>query len=45
MMNFTSVAGHIKSIKFKEEYSNWKTINPVILLDQAEIISYVDENN
>ena len=44
-MHFTSVAGHIKSIKFKEEYSNWKSIDPAVLLDSAEIISFVDEKN
>lgn len=42
-MSMTSVLGHIESIEFPNEYSNWSSVDPFQLL-QAPIISSFDSN-
>ena len=38
IIKITSVTGHIRELAFDPKYSNWNTVNPRILLTDAEIL-------
>jgi DNA topoisomerase-3 len=39
----TSVTGHIKSLLFHKRYASWSAIDPLLLLDDAEILNIDSE--
>ena len=43
-MLVTSVTGHLQSKAFTSKYSNWSTLNPQILIRDAEIEVRVEES-
>ena len=40
-MLFTSVTGHLMSLKYLDKYKNWNEWDPAIILSQAELQKYI----
>lgn len=42
-MLFTSVSGHLVSLKYLEKYKNWQQWDPYVILN-AEVESYIPDD-
>lgn len=40
-MLFTSVTGHLMSLKYHDKYKNWNDWDPAVILSQAELQKYI----
>jgi DNA topoisomerase-3 len=42
-VTITSVTGHIQEIEFPNEYKNWSTVDPLVLLNEAQV--FISDSN